>query len=171
MLETGVRDAIRERVLRNDVPYIGWSAGTNVACPNMRTTNDMAIVEPSTTESIGLISGHLNAHYRDPLGIKADVREELQRALAFLGEETATRVVEEILNQGESRLDRLHEFVQVNGKPVLGLYEGSVLRVKDGKTVLHGKKGAKLVGKKSDASFEHTSYEDGADVTQILEAA
>ena len=93
---------IRERVAAG-VPYLGWSAGSVVACPTMRTTNDMPIVEPPSLDALGLVPFQLNAHYTDahPPGFR-----------------------------GETRAQRLAEFVAANpGVPVIGLPEGTMLRV------------------------------------------
>jgi dipeptidase E len=99
--ETGLLDAIRERVLAG-MPYLGWSAGSNVACPTIRTTNDMPVVEPPSLDALNLLPFQLNPHYSDyhPPG-----------------------------HRGETRAERLAEFVALNaGVPVLGLREGSILR-------------------------------------------
>ena len=95
---------IRERVAAG-VPYLGWSAGSVVAGPTMRTTNDMPIVEPPSLDALGLVPFQLNAHYTDahPAGFR-----------------------------GETRAQRLAEFVAANpGVPVVGLPEGTMLRVRD----------------------------------------
>lgn len=98
----GLLDPIRERVAAG-VPYVGWSAGSVVACPTMRTTNDMPIVEPPSLRALGLVPFQINAHYTDahPPGFR-----------------------------GETRAERLNEFVLANpGVPVVGLPEGTMLRV------------------------------------------
>jgi len=83
MHETGLMQAIRERAL-SGVPYIGWSAGANVACPTMRTTNDMPISEPLSFACLNLIPFQINPHYLDanPAGFGGETRE--QRILEFL---------------------------------------------------------------------------------------
>ena len=101
MQETGVLEAIRERA-RDGVPYMGWSAGSNLACPTIRTTNDMPVVQPRSFDALGLVPFQINPHYTDyhPPG-----------------------------HRGETRADRLAEFVALNpGVTVVGLREGSVLR-------------------------------------------
>jgi dipeptidase E len=100
---TNLLPLIRDRVLGAGVPYIGWSAGSVVACPTMRTTNDMPIVEPPSLAALGLVPFQINAHYTDahPPGFR-----------------------------GETRAERLREFVAANpGVPVVGLPEGTFLRV------------------------------------------
>jgi dipeptidase E len=85
------------------VPYLGASAGSNVACPSIRTTNDMPIVEVASLSALGLIPFQLNPHYLDP--------------------EPGSG------HQGETRQQRIEEFLEENDVPVLGLREGSWLRV------------------------------------------
>ncbi|MCX6285975.1 MAG: dipeptidase PepE [Bacteroidetes bacterium] len=83
MHETGIMHAIKAQV-RQGIPYIGWSAGANVACPSMKTTNDMPIAEPSSFNCLDLIPFQINPHYLDanPLGHAGETRE--QRILEFL---------------------------------------------------------------------------------------
>lgn len=102
MYRVGLVDVIRERVL-GGVPYLGWSAGSVVACPTIRTTNDMPIVEPPSLASLGLVPFQINAHYNEwhPEGF-----------------------------QGETRMQRLAEFCVANpGVYVVGVPEGSGIRV------------------------------------------
>ena len=99
----GLVAALRERVATG-VPYMGWSAGAVVACPTMRTTNDMPIVEPPSLAALALVPFQINAHYTTfhPPGFR-----------------------------GETRAERLAEFVAANpGVPVLGLPEGMMVRVR-----------------------------------------
>lgn len=113
MQEQGLIAAIRER-LALGVPYVGWSAGANMACPTMRTTNDMPIVEPASFDAIGAVKFQINPHYLDanPDG-----------------------------HAGETREQRLEEFIEVNRDIyVVGLREGCMLRVDDGKLSLKGKR-------------------------------
>ncbi|NNE47793.1 MAG: dipeptidase PepE [Rhodothermales bacterium] len=102
MTETGLLSVVRERVIAG-VPYIGWSAGSNLACPTIRTTNDMPIVEPPSFAALHLIPFQINPHYLDAHPDK---------------------------HQGETREQRLLEFVTLNpDTTVVGLREGSILRV------------------------------------------
>lgn len=102
MHKTGVMAAIREKV-SGGTPYIGWSAGSNVACPSLKTTNDMPIIQPESFETLGLVSFQINPHYTDSV----------------------------IPNHnGESREDRIREFLDLNPDTiVVGLKEGSMLRI------------------------------------------
>jgi dipeptidase E len=119
MHATGLLDTIRTAA-RNGVPYIGWSAGSNVACPTIRTTNDMPIVEPPGLSALGLVPFQLNAHYTE----------------ARLGD-----------HGGETRVDRLNEFVCANpGVPVVGLPEGTALRLEGSELSLIGEAGAVVYG-------------------------
>lgn len=108
----GLLDPIRDRV-RGGMPYLGISAGTNVACPTIRTTNDMPIVQPPSLDALGLVPFQVNAHYYTGLTF---VRHGDQFVEHF----------------GETRDDRLREFHEENDTPVVGLWEGGVLRVEAG---------------------------------------
>jgi dipeptidase E len=93
-------------------PYIGWSAGSAICAPTIRTTNDMPIIDPSGLDALGVIDFQLNAHY--------------------------TNAVPEGW-MGETRDQRLAEFVALNPTvPVFGLPEGDWLRVRGGDITLHG---------------------------------
>ncbi len=81
--EFGVMEPIRRKVLRG-IPFVGWSAGANVTCPTMKTTNDMPICEPPSFNCLKLIPFQINPHYLDanPAGHAGETRE--QRILEFL---------------------------------------------------------------------------------------
>jgi dipeptidase E len=117
LYERNLFTAVRDRV-RAGLPYIGSSAGSVVACPTIRTTNDMPIVEPPTLDSFGFIGFQLNCHYLDP-------------------DPGST-------HKGETREERLREFHEENFTPVLGLREGCMLIVEDGATRLAGLKPARI---------------------------
>ena len=99
-------------------PYMGWSAGANVAGPTIRTTNDMPIAEPPSLTALGLVPFQINPHYTDA-------------------------VIPQ--HSGETRADRLLEFVEANpGVPVVGLREGSLLRVEGSRLTLVGERPARV---------------------------
>ncbi|MDQ3100123.1 MAG: dipeptidase PepE [Bacteroidota bacterium] len=112
LYRTGLVRSIPEKV-KNGMPYIGWSAGSNVACPTIMTTNDMPIVEPPTLRAMHLIGFQINAHYTEAI----------------------------IPNHGgESRDQRIAEYLTLNPEmTVAGLYEGSLLHAEGSKMSLHGK--------------------------------
>jgi dipeptidase E len=115
--EQGLLAPLRARA-QAGMPYIGWSAGSNLACPTIRTTNDMPIVWPRDCDALRLIPFQINPHYTELLPPE---------------------------HQGETRDDRLREFMRVNpGMPVLGLREGSALRVSGSRMRLLGGQNARL---------------------------
>lgn len=99
-------DPLRE-FAASDRPYMGASAGTNMAAPTLKTTNDMPIVEPLDFEALALVPFQLNCHYLDP--------------------DPASK------HAGETREVRLAEYLEENSGPVLALREGTHLRVGLGK--------------------------------------
>jgi dipeptidase E len=117
LYETGLIESIRARV-EAGLPYIGWSAGSNVACPTIKTTNDMPIVEPQSFVALGLVPFQINPHYTD---------EQLTN------------------HSGETREQRLSEFLKANpGATVVGLREGSILRIEGEQINLLGEKTARV---------------------------
>ena len=105
-------------VIKNGIPYLGTSAGSNVCGLTMQTTNDMPIVYPSSFQTLGVIPFNLNPHYLDP-----DPQSN---------------------HMGETRETRIKEFHAYNSAPVLGLREGSWLDVKGDKITLKGNLTARL---------------------------
>jgi len=111
MYDDGVVEAIRKAV-RGGAPYVGWSAGSNVACPSITTTNDMPIVEPPTFEALDLVDFQINPHYTE-------------------------KTIEG--HGGESRDQRIAEFLVVNKNiSVVGLPEATLLMVDGDRTTLVG---------------------------------
>jgi len=108
----GLMEAIRARVAAG-MPYLGISAGTNVAGPTIRTTNDMPIAEPPRgLQALGLVPFQLNPHYfSGPSWTRGEDGEFHQHF-------------------GETRDERLAEFHECNSAPVLALREGAILRVR-----------------------------------------
>jgi dipeptidase E len=117
MYRHGLLDRLRER-LAGGASYLGWSAGANVACPSIRTTNDMPTIWPPACDALHLVPFQINPHYTDqqPPG-----------------------------HQGETRAERITEFTALNpGMTVVGLREGSALRVENGKVHLLGPHAARI---------------------------
>lgn len=117
MHEEGLIAAVREKVAA-DTPYIGWSAGANLACPTLKTTNDMPVVQPRSFDALNLVPFQINPHYHE---------------LKFPNQ------------GGETRRERLEEFLLLNQtSTVIGLPEGMFIH-RDGKTMKTGGDGtAKL---------------------------
>ncbi len=115
--EENLLEAIREKV-KEGIPYIGWSAGSVVACPTLSTTNDMPVAEPPSFETLNLVPFYINAHYTDA----------------------------EIPNfNGETREERLREFLVLHpDKVVVGLREGSILLIENQQIQLMGPKTIKI---------------------------
>jgi dipeptidase E len=111
-------EPIRHRVRSGEMAYLGASAGSNVACPSIRTTNDMPIVQPPTFDALGLVAFNINPHYLDPMPGST--------------------------HMGETREQRIAEFHEENTPPVVGLREGAWLMVQDQTVVLQGANGARL---------------------------
>ena len=109
--DNGLIEAVRKKVLAG-TPYVGWSAGSNVCCPTIRTTNDMPILEPDSFKGFSLIPFQINPHYTDknPPG-----------------------------HAGETREDRIMEYLAANqGDTVLGLREGCMFIVEGSSMKLFG---------------------------------
>lgn len=127
LIQTGMVEEIR-RAIEGGHSYIGSSAGTNIASPTIKTTNDMPIVYPPTFDALGLIRFQINPHYIDP-----DASSK---------------------HMGETREQRIREFHEMNDMPVLGLREGAYLRIEDGEITLGGRRGARLFRRGTEPS-EH----------------
>jgi len=115
--KNGLIPLIRKAVL-DGKPYIGWSAGANIACPTLCTTNDMPIIQPESFETFNLVPFQINPHYLDanPDG-----------------------------HGGETREDRINEFLEINReKVVVGLREGTGLLIEADNIKLIGDSAARL---------------------------
>ncbi|HYG61966.1 MAG TPA: dipeptidase PepE [Thermoanaerobaculia bacterium] len=115
--DTGHLEILRERA-RAGMPYIGSSAGTNLATPTIRTTNDMPIVEPRSLDALRLVPFQINPHYLD-------------------ADPSSTHM-------GETREERLMQFHEENETPVVGLREGAWVRAEGDAGRLGGQRGARI---------------------------
>jgi dipeptidase E len=111
-------DSIRERV-RGGMPYLGISAGCNVACPTIKTTNDMPIVQPPSLAALGSVPFQVNPHY-------------------YTGRNYVCKGDTFFEHFGETRDDRLREFHEENETPVIGLWEAGLLHCNGERVTLSG---------------------------------
>lgn len=115
--EKGLMKVIRKKV-KKGTPYIGWSAGSNIACPTLRTTNDMPIVEPLKFKTLKLVPFQINPHYLDDHPAN---------------------------HGGETREVRISEFIEVNRDLyVVGLRESTMLLIEDDEMELIGPRKARI---------------------------
>lgn len=137
MHKMGIMDAIRNRV-QQGIPYMGWSAGANVACPSLKTTNDMPIIEPESFDCLNLVPFQINPHYLDanPEG-----------------------------HGGETRQQRIEEFLLVNREiTVVGLREATLLWVENGQIQLKGTRPMRVFNFMN----EPVEYTPGTDINFLL---
>ena len=130
--ENKLIDPVRKKIL-SGTPYIGWSAGSNVACPTIRTTNDMPVLEPPSFNAFNIIKFQINPHYtdRNPEG-----------------------------HAGETREDRIKEFLEVNREiTVLGLREGCMFLIENDRMRLIGNRSVRVF-KYGEEPFEKDKSQD-----------
>ena len=120
LYDNDVLNAIRERV-KNGMPYVGSSAGSNVAGPTIKTTKDMPIVQPPSFDALGIVPFQISPHFQDP-------------------DPNSTHM-------GETQEERINQFLEENDTPVFGLREGAMVRVENGTMILRGSSGARIFRK------------------------
>lgn len=113
-------EPIRRRV-ESGMPYIGSSAGSNVAGPTIKTTKDMPIVQPPSFDALGLVPFQISPHFLDP-------------------DPNSTHM-------GETQEERILQFLEENDTPVAGLREGAMVRVEGPSMILKGSSGARIFRK------------------------
>ena len=135
--KNGLMEVIAESV-REGLPFMGWSAGSNVACPTLRTTNDMPVIQPEDFSCLSLVPFQINPHYLDahPAG-----------------------------HGGETREDRIREFLEINKEIfVAGLREGTLFEITDNRMQLLGSRPCRVFK----YGMETTEYEPGAPMDFLL---
>jgi dipeptidase E len=135
--DEGLLGPIRDRAAEG-MPYVGSSAGTNVACPSIRTTNDMPIVPTANFLALGLVPYQINPHYLDP-------------------DPAST-------HKGETREERLLQYLEESPVPAVALRESAWIRVENGVSTLQGERGARVF-RRGAAPFEIGA---GAELESIL---
>ena len=110
-------ESIRNRVAKG-VPFVGSSAGSIVACPTLKTTKDMPVVQPPSFDALGLVHFQISPHYLDP-------------------DPDSTHM-------GETQEERITQYLEENDLPVVGLREGTMLRVDRGAIFLRGSTTARV---------------------------
>lgn len=123
LYKADILDEIRNKV-KNGMPYIGTSAGSNVACKSIKTTNDMPIIYPPSFDALGFVPFNINPHYLDP-----DPKSK---------------------HKGETRETRIKEFHFFNSEYVVGLREGSMLHIVGDSIILKGSTGARVFKKNTE---------------------
>jgi len=120
LYDADVLQAIRQRV-EEGMPYVGSSAGSNVAGPTIKTTKDMPIVQPPSFDALGLVPFQISPHFLDP-------------------DPNSTHM-------GETQEERILQFLEENDTPVAGLREGAMVRAELGSHILKGSSGARIFRK------------------------
>src|SRR5215510_8803632 len=110
--------AVIRRRVGDGMPFIGSSAGSIVACPTLKTTKDMPVVQPPSFDALHLVSFQISPHYLDP-----DPKS---------------------IHMGETQEERIMQYLEENDAPVVGLREGALLRIHEGSIELRGTSGARI---------------------------
>ena len=131
-------ERIRMRVAAG-MPYVGSSAGSNVAGPTIKTTKDMPIVQPPSFDALGLVPFQISPHFLDP-------------------DPNSTHM-------GETQEERILQFLEENDTTVEGLREGAMVRVENGTTILKGSSGARIFRK----GMEPVEVQPGTQLDDLLE--
>ncbi|KAI8126810.1 putative alpha-aspartyl dipeptidase [Lucilia cuprina] len=131
-------EPIRKQVLEKGIPFMGSSAGTNIAARTINTINDMPLAYPPSFEALNLVPFNINPHYQD-----TDPNSK---------------------HRGETRDERLKEFLIFHKRLVLALREGTALLIEGDKITLVGDKNAKLF--KPD--MEPIEFEPNSDLSFLL---
>lgn len=116
--DLGLLEPIRRKVKGGGAPYIGSSAGSNVAGPTIKTTKDMPIVQPRSFDSLGLVPFQISPHFQDP-----DPNSK---------------------HMGETQEERIVQFLEENETPVVGMREGAWVLCENAAVTLKGKTGARI---------------------------
>jgi len=138
LYDRGLVEPIRRRVLNQGVPYVGSSAGTNVATRSIHTTNDMPVVLPPTFDALKLVPFNINPHYLDP---EPDGK-----------------------HKGETREERIKDFHEEHEHTVVGLREGTSLLIDGGNMKLIGLYKARVFNQ----GLEPVEVEPNADLSYLL---
>jgi len=128
---------VRRRVA-GGMPYLGSSAGSIVACPTLKTTKDMPVVQPPSFDALGLVGFQISPHYLDP-------------------DPNSTHM-------GETQEERINQYLEENHSPVVGLREGTMLHVEQGSIILKGITAARIF-RRGQAPFE---VETGSNLAELL---
>jgi dipeptidase E len=137
LYKNGLIEPLSKQVL-DGKPYMGTSAGSNVACCSIKTTNDMPIVYPPSFNALNLVPFNINPHYIAP----DPARQHM----------------------GETRDQRIREFHEMNDYPVVGLREGAMLNIRDSRILLQGSTGARVFLKQR----KPLDYKNGDDLSFLL---
>jgi dipeptidase E len=137
LYDSDLLSPIRERVAAG-TPYIGSSAGSIVACPTLKTTKDMPVVQPPSFDALGLVPFQISPHYLDP-------------------DPSSTHM-------GETQEERITQFLEENTETVVGLREGSFLRVQGARVTLKGPRPARVFRRRE----EPVEVAPGSILTELL---